>query len=136
MSLVREVDRGKIKISNRFISELIKEAMNEGVCFERVWPGGPKGKKTDALNFFIDDFHNEVFVTDDEFGNISLRFPVTIKFGSSISLVTQALSENVKTKIEKALDQPVKKITIEVRGIKYKNLSRREVEVVKEYEFD
>ena len=135
MALVRENKYGKIKVSNKVMAQLIRASMEEAQFRNCIWPGGPKNKAQDAL-FFIDDFHNEVFVTDDEQGRISIRFPVTVKFGYSISQVTWELSENICRRVDRMLNQPVKKVTIEVRGIKSKNLSKREVEVIKEYEYN
>lgn len=116
MPLQRETEYGKITISNELLKEVIDDACQK-VGKDIVWPANKLN-----LNGSYDD---------DE--RIVLSFSVIIKFGVSINETCKQVSDYIAERIKNRSGNFPSKITINVVGVKSKNVVKRLMEVVCEY---
>lgn len=125
---------GKVEISDKIIAGIIEDAMEEPYLADKVWPVTRKGNIMDSVSLAYPlDFASYVEADLDNSGLVTLSFPVIIKFGAGIGAVTDRLAEEIRKKLESELDLRSGRIILNIKGVKSKNIARRDVEVVKEF---
>ncbi len=136
MALYKETGLGKITVDNKLFAGLIEEALQSEECLDLIWLSSRKGKLIatgDGENFSEIASAIEIDGNPEE-SSIDMTIPVIIKFGTSISRITDKfcdiLSEKMKAK-SAAFPRTIKRI---VTGVKSRNIAKRNLEIIKEYE--
>jgi Uncharacterized protein conserved in bacteria len=135
MPLKRETSIGTITVSNVIFAELIASGLNRPEFNDLVWAASSRGRLIDLdSKSGISEFASGIKVSSSsEAEGISLEFCVIVKFGTSISSVTDALCDYISSAICKLQGHRPVKLTVRVTGVKSRNIARRDVEVVRHY---
>lgn len=127
MLYIRETEQGSITIRKPVIGSIIFKAI--GRQNGRVFLSNHKGKliriKYKHGSIDASDF---IEITFDEKG-VDIRFFIAIKFGTSISMVTEQLIQELKRDIEYLTGLEANSIAIVVTGLIAKQITRRNIEV-------
>lgn len=135
MSLYKTTNLGKIKISDNVFASIMRDGMQSEGCRGRVWPATKRGKQIgNDVKINLNDFVSSIEVELDEFGRVSIDFSVIVRFGTSISKITDILSDYIAEKVKVITGEPPGQIKIRVSGVKSKQIARRNTEVIKTYE--
>lgn len=136
MTISRTTDLGKITVSDLIFAQIIEKSFKLPECKDRVWPATLKGRQIgNEQKFSLSDFSHEIEVeTSADGNNFSLTFNVIIRFGSSIKLITGAMSECIADTVQMRQGKKPEMIKIRVVGVKSKQIAKRNVEVVHRYE--
>ena len=126
----KETERGTISVSNRVFADLIISALEKEGLEDRIWVSNRKARILENEN----DVAASLKVDRTESGRIDLAFSIVVRFGESISALTDKLAERLAETIYKGTARMPERITIFVAGVKSRDIARRAVEVVKEYE--
>jgi uncharacterized alkaline shock family protein YloU len=117
---------GLITLDNAVLGSIVREeiaAMDGRVLLSNV-----KGRRTKVSQTRDDDNFLDFSWNDDA---IDIRVYVIFKLGGSINAAAEKLIENIYTKVAELLDIKVGSISIVVKGILSKNLSKRDIVVVR-----
>lgn len=127
MLYIRETEQGSITIRKPVIGSIIIKAI--GRQNGRVLLSNHKGKliriKYKHGSIDASDF---IEITFDEKG-VDIRFFIAIKFGTSISMVTEQLIQELKRDIEYLTGLEANSIAVVVTGLIAKQITRRNIEV-------
>jgi uncharacterized alkaline shock family protein YloU len=115
-----KTQRGTIVLDRAVLGHIIKR---EAAAFQgKVVLSNAKGKPIgDEVGFF-----DCAWPAEDAF---ELRVFVVLQFGASISVVTQELIRRIRAQTEALTGVRASRVTIAVRGVLSKNLSRRDLEI-------
>lgn len=135
MTLSRETDLGTITISNVFFAQIIADSFKTESCMAKVWPSTKKGRQIGSDGKFnISEFANNIEVEESLEGDtVDIGFSVIIKFGTSISVICDALSDAIAETIYTKQGKRPNQIKIRIAGVKSRQVARRNLEVVKRY---
>ena len=136
MSLHRNTDLGTIKISDVLFAQIIVNSLKQRECLGKAWPATSKGKQIgNDQKFNVTDVASHIVVKHDrESTDVELEFKIIVQFGNSISAITEAVFQYVADSIEQVLGKKPVRIIINVTGIRSKQIARRNIEVIKQYE--
>lgn len=137
MSIYRKTDLGTVKISNVLFAQIIVNSLRQKECLGKAWPATSKGKQIgNDQKFNVSDVASHIIVKHSSDGiDIELEFNILIQFGNSISAITTAISDYIAENIQKILGKKPNRIKINITGIRSKQIARRNLEVVKQYEY-
>lgn len=128
-------DFGEIIFGNGTIKKIVKDAVS--MFNGKVFLSNPKGKiqaaaskKSSAEGGSGGSGYVEVSF---EASDIHIRIYVIIRFGTSISRVTNRLIEKVYEDVSRVMGVAPASISVVVAGTMSKNTKRRNIEVVKHY---
>ena len=122
-----ETEIGSIAIRKPVVGKIIQEAVNRQSG--RVFLSNHKGKllrlksrhgsidTTDFMDITMDGKH------------VDLRIYITLKFGTSISMITEQLIKEIKSDIEGLAGIEANSIAIVVTGILAKQMKKRNIEI-------
>ncbi len=136
MALYKETGLGKITVDNKLFAGLIEEALQSEECLDLIWLSSRKGKLIatgDGENFSEIASAIEIDGNPEE-SSIDMTIPVIIKFGTSISRITDKFCDILSEKMKEKSDAFPRTIKIIVTGVKSRNIAKRNLEIIKEYE--
>ena len=116
-----ETEDGVIKVRKAVISKIVLESIKK---FKgRVFITNHKGKMI--------RLRNAADYVDVSLANsgLDIRIYIAIRFGTSISMVTEKLIEDIKGNIEKMTSMEPNSIAIVVTGMISKQITRRNIEI-------
>ena len=136
MSLYKKTDLGIIKISNVLFAQIIINSFKQKECVGKVWPATSKGKLIGSeQKFNVSDVASHILVKHSSDGmDLEIEFSIIIQFGNSISTITTVIADYIADSICNKLGKKPNRIKIHITGIKSKQIARRDLEVVKQYE--
>lgn len=136
MTISRTTELGKITISDLIFAQIIEKSFKLDDCKDKVWPATLKGRQIgNEQKFNLSDFSHEIEVESSaDGGNFILTFNVIIRFGSSIKLITNAMSDYIAETVLHRHGKRPEMIKIRVVGVKSKQTAKRNVEVIRRYE--
>lgn len=116
-------EKGNIRISKNVLNDIVLQSI-EGFCGQIIL-STPKGKPvrhdvSSAGNAVIYDISEEAFY---------IRIYILIRFGAGIKKTTKKLIENIQECAEITLGRKPDKISVLVRGIVSKRITKRDIEI-------
>jgi uncharacterized alkaline shock family protein YloU len=124
--------RGRIKYDENIIGVIARRAIagTDG----RAVPSDAKGRqlKGDGASGSADDTIVDATFTD---GRLSAKIYILVRFGSSISRVCEDIDRDFRAVVPGIIGADVGELTIIVKGLLSKNVSKRNIEV-KTYDGD
>ena len=130
--LKQETRLGEVIFSQEIIKQIVLKAAER--CEGKVGVFYFKGKYASVvpgLASKMNLYHEEsgaIQVTETEEGT-ELKVFIVVKFGTSISEVTEKMLDYIYEDMEKIFSEKPKKVTITVTGIVSKNIAKRHIEV-------
>ncbi len=120
-----DTEYGSIGINKTIITQMVTEAVD--AYSGKAWLGNAKA----VFNIFSNDESSNIdIVWDDE--EIYINIFLIIKFGTSISRVTNGIIDNIEKNIKVTFGDVPSKIRILVTGIESKQqVIKRDIEVVR-----
>lgn len=136
MSLYKDTELGRIRISSVLFTQLIINSLRQQDCVGKVWPATKKGKLIgNEIKYNVSEIAQHVSVVQNEEGNIEeIAFCLIVKFGTSIKKVTAAIADQLAEYIFEEFGQRPDRIVIKISGIKSKQIAKRDLEVMRVYE--
>lgn len=137
MAIYRTTEKGKVKISDRFVADLLMDAFGDSCCQGKIWPSTQKGKLIEPGGLFgMGDLHSHIKVSQAKDGEVTVALSVVVRFGASIQKTTDELGEAIRKRMRQVLGMSGVALQIHVRGIRSRSVARRDVEVEKTYGTD
>lgn len=132
MSLSRTTKLGKITINNSVISkEIIKAASKVD---DKVFLSNDRGKLLgNPKRVGTGEFGNNILIEEKE-ESIHVLFYIVIKFGASIGNCTKVILDELEQSLKTLFPNQNGIITINIIGVKSKNIAPRDIEVKRKYE--
>lgn len=136
MTLSKETSLGKISISNTIFAGMIVESFHQPKCRDKVFPATKKGRLINMDNKgSLNEFASTIEIDSDTDGkNIEMEFSIIVKFGTSIQLITDSISDYIADKFYNNYGKKPIQIKIRISGVKSRQIAKRNLEVVKRYE--
>ncbi len=120
-----DTEYGSIGISRSVISQMVIDAVD--IYSGKAWLGNAKG----IFNFFSNDENSNIDIVWDEDG-IHINIFLIIKFGTSISKVTNGIIDDIEKNLDETFEGISHKIRIIVTGVESKQqVIKRNIEVVR-----
>ncbi len=120
-----DTEYGSIGISRNIISQMVTDAVD--IYSGKAWLGNAKG----IFSLFSNDENSNIDIVWDEEG-IHISIFLIIKFGTSISKVTNGIIDYIEKNIEETFGDISHKIRIIVTGVESKQqVIKRNIEVVR-----
>ncbi len=120
-----EFNEGYISIDKAVIGRIVAKAVSR--FNGRVWISNHKGKII-GLRHKRADVSDHMDINMGKKG-LDLRIYVVIRFGSSISMITEQLIHDIKTDLEKYIRIEANSIALVVTGLISKQISKRNIEI-------
>ncbi|GHU51009.1 hypothetical protein FACS1894127_6990 [Clostridia bacterium] len=117
---------GLITLDNAVLGGIVRKEV--AAMDGRILLSNAKGKLIKASQIRDDDNFLDFSWNDDV---VDLRVYVIFKLGGSITATAENLIENLYAKVAELLEIKVGSISVVVKGILSKNLSKRDIEVVR-----
>lgn len=138
MSIYQETELGKIKLPTKFFASIIENALKLPSFDGKIWPATKKGKvleEPSMSNMFMQgDLSSNIDVTQVGTGEIIIEIPVIMKFGVSISKVTDKFCDHIYQELKDTVKPKHLKIVIYIIGMKSKHIAKRDIRIEKDYE--
>ncbi len=135
MTLTKKTDLGTVTLSDNIIAEILSDVFQEASYSNRIWLSTRRGRMITKMLYLSDsELKRSIDCTFDEQGRVRLRFSVVVQFGISIRRVTRIIADRVAERIEEALGFPPSVITIEIAGVRSRQMARRNTKVVYRYD--
>ena len=120
-----DTEYGSIGINKSIITQMVTDAVD--VYSGKAWLGNAKA----VFNFFSNDENSNIDIVWDNEG-IYINIFLIIKFGTSISRVTNGITDYIEDSIGSTFGDIPHKIRILVTGIESKQqVIKRDIEVVR-----
>lgn len=116
MSITKKNEYGNIVYDIEAIKKIIAYATKETYGLVGVSSKKSKGGLVELLSFF--DSSKGVDVKIDENDDLIIQLYVIVQYGTKISVVAANLIEKIKYDVENQTKLKVKKITVNVQGVK------------------
>ncbi len=137
MSYSRENELGRITISDRVFAVSIAEILSGDDLRHRVWLSGRRGRIiNDADGISQNEAAQSVTVSTDDSDRAVISFCAVVRFGDSISLLARECADTIAAAVKKMSGSAPASVTMNVCGIKSKEIARRSMEVTFIYEAD
>lgn len=136
MTLSKETKLGTISVSDVLFAQIIGECFTREYCKDRVWPATKRGRQIGSdAKFNVAEFanHIEVCHSTDEI-HLNLEFSVIVKFGTSIRKICDRMADTIADEIKQKTGKKPFQIKIRIAGVKSKQIAKRNLEVIKEYD--
>ena len=133
MAYITRNDYGAIAVNTRVISKIIvKNLLEMKDCFVLC---NKKGKliKKNPTPFIDPDYYDAVEIIDNN-KEFSIKIYLIPKFGKSISEMTDRLLEKIEKDFELIQLRKPDKITISIKGILSRTITKRNIEVTRSNE--
>ena len=135
MTLTKKTEFGTVTLSDDIFAEILSDVFEKAPCGNRIWLSTRRGRTITKVIYLSDtDLKRSIYWGFDEQGRVSLRFSVVVRFGISIRRVTRIISDMVAERIGEILGSPPSVITIEIAGVRSRQMARRNTKVVYRYE--
>ena len=135
MSFEKNTELGEVKISDQIIAQIILDAMESENIRDRIWPATVRGRQIGLLPKIVDaEFASNMNIDSDENDRLTLEFNVIVKFGESIRSVTHILADNIEESLKYLLGINTSVITINIAGVRSRQIARRNTKAVYRYE--
>lgn len=125
--LTVETKIGKISITKNIIGRIVADAINQ---FDgKVMISNHKGKvgKQTPKKYTTEDVSNMELAFGEN--GMDLRLYIVIRFGTSITMVTNHLVNTLHEKIKSVTGQEPNSVAVVVTGMISKNIAKRHIEV-------
>ena len=132
MSLSISNELGKIKLDPVVIAGIVYECTDAPDVRGNLWIASGKRHITGIIPVIKDLDKSIRFGYDND--KLSIELNVVIKFGISISNATKVFSDRIEEKIKEMLGLKTESITINISGVKSKQVAKRRTRVVYRYE--
>lgn len=120
-----DTEYGSIEISRSIISQMVSDAVD--IYSGKAWLGNAKA----IFNIFSNDENSNIDIVWNDDG-IHINIFLIIKFGTSISRVTNGIIDYIEDNIKSTFGDIPHKIRILVTGIESKQqVIKRDIEVVR-----
>ena len=136
MILMKETDFGMIAISKNVFAEIVEAALNQPGCAGVIWPTARGGNLLDRVLHFTDPEVMKSIRVYSEEGTVKIEFSVIMKFGASIRAVTRKVSDYICERVREFLPEEPIQITVDIAGVRSKQVARRNTKTVYRYESD
>lgn len=134
MSYNKETELGDVKISDQIIAQIVSDAMNTDGISNKVWPATVHGRQIGLLPKIVDaEFASNMNVDNDGNDGLVLEFSVIVKFGESLKHITRLLADTISDNIKYLLGISPSMITINIAGVKSKQIAKRNTKAVYKY---
>ena len=135
MSIVKTTELGEVKISDEIVAQIISDSMTAEGIKDKIWPATVHGRQIGRLPKIVDaEFASNVVIDRLDDGSIHLEFSVIVKFGISLKKITKELADLVSDNMKYTLGVTPSKITINIAGVKSKQVAKRNTKAVYKYE--
>lgn len=137
MNIIKKTEIGNIIITEGHILGIIEDVLKRPMFNGKVWYAEKAGVSAviQSLNVFTAQSQPvKIENSDNKEDVIKLVLPIIIKFGESISFLTDELSVNLKSEIEEKLDLHIEKIIFKIVGVRSRKTAKRSIEIIKTYE--
>lgn len=127
-----ETKYGKVIITRNTIGKIVLDAVKAKKG--KVYLSNHKGKSMGFLSRKLSGME-EISNIDISFNNnkIEIKLYVIVKFGISISKITNEIIEQIEKDIVEFCDEPPESIIMVVTGTISKKIAKRHIEVMKRY---
>ena len=137
MGLSINNDLGRIHISNSAFAQVITTAMTSPGCAGKIWPASKRGRKLGLVPKYSDTELSMYIETGfNEDGRMTLEFNVIVLFGAGIRKTTEILADLISEKIQTTIGRKPAEITINISGIRSRQVARRNTKIVYHYDID
>ncbi|MGI6211076.1 MAG: hypothetical protein ACOYJJ_00620 [Anaerovoracaceae bacterium] len=133
MTLMKTTDLGMITISNAVFARIIRDLMVDPKVSERIWPATRKGRLI-SLEGSETELSQNLKAGQTKDGGLELEFGVITKFGSSIRQLTKIVSDGIADELRTEFKETPLTITINIEGVRSRQVARRNTKVVYHYE--
>ena len=135
MSIVKNTDLGEVKISDQVIAQIISDSMSTEGIKGKIWPATVHGRQIGVLPKIVDaEFASNIVIASKDDETITLEFSVIVKFGTSIRKITRALADTISDNMKYIIGITPSVITINIAGVKSKQIAKRNTKAVYKYE--
>lgn len=133
MSLERRTEHGNIKLNDNIFSKAVLSAIAK--TQGKVLCASERGKILGGINQKVSsgELASNILIDEDEKG-YKLKFFVIISFGASIKKNCTDVLDYMEKQLRKMLPDKGGKIVLKIVGVKSKNIAKRNIEIVREYE--
>lgn len=133
MSLERSTEYGKIKLNDNIFSKAVLAAVSktEG----KVFYASERGKILGGIDQKVSpgELASNIIISEDA-KHYLLKFFVIMSFGASIKKNCTEVLDNLEKQIRTMFPDKGCKIILKIVGVKSKNIAKRNIEIVREYE--
>ena len=133
MSLERSTEYGKIKLNDNIFSKAVLAAVSktEG----KVFCASERGKILGGIDQKVSpgELASNIIISEDA-KHYLLKFFVIMSFGASIKKNCTEVLDNLEKQIRIMFPDKGCKIILKIVGVKSKNIAKRNIEIVREYE--
>ena len=134
MSIAKITELGEVKISDQIVAQIISDSMSAEGIKNKIWPATVHGRQIGLLPKIVDaEFASNVVINTLDDGSITLEFSVIVKFGQSIKKITKELADLVSDNMKYMLGVTASIITINIAGVKSKQVAKRNTKAVYKY---
>jgi len=125
---------GNILITKNVIGKIVLDVVAE--YRGKVLISNHKGKFTGIVGRLsgVDEISNMEILFDKD-GVPDIKIYVIIRFGTSITKVTHSLIEKIQKKIYTLIERDPASISVVVAGTISKNIAKRNIEIMKRYDY-
>lgn len=137
MSIHQETELGIIKLPTKFFASAIENIFKLPYFDGKVWPATKKGKvleEPSMSNMFMQgDLASNIQVSYGDEDEIIIEISVIMRFGVSISRVSEQLCNAIYNEFRDTVEPEHMKIILNVIGMKSKHIAKRDLVIEKEY---
>ncbi|MCQ2551075.1 MAG: Asp23/Gls24 family envelope stress response protein [Clostridia bacterium] len=133
MDKILENESGKIKISENVMGQLAKRAID--TTDGDAWLSNEKGRLIDeSITVFVSTtVYSQAVQFEVIDGMLFFTINIICTFGKSLNEVTSAIIKQLERDIPKVFDERLAQIKVIIRGIKSKEIAKREIVFTEEY---
>lgn len=133
MDTVINNEYGKIKLSENLLGQIVRRAILS--ANGHAWLATPKGKLIDGSNLLVS---LQTYAQSVEYQVIDHRLYVTIyvicQFGKSLNSIVGKIFKQLEKDIPNVISIDLAQIEIIVKGIKSKEIAKRDIKFVERYD--
>lgn len=135
MALIRNTDLGAVTLSNRLFTNVVISAMSQPGCIDKIWLATKKGHEIGiAVRWTDRDLQTAVKIAEDENVRMTLEINTIVLFGAGIKKTTAILANSIALQLKEMTGCNPSSITINIVGIRSKQIARRRLRAVYRYE--
>jgi len=132
MSISKTNDLGKISLDPQVISDIVYDLLDAPDLRGNLWMASGKSHIADIIPVIKKDRENSMKIAFDN-DRLSLELSIVIKFGVSISNTTKLFADKIVADIKELLGLDTDSITINISGVKSKQIAKRRTRVIYRY---
>lgn len=134
MSIIKKTELGNVQISDQLIVHMISEAIEHPDLKGKVWAATERGRQIGLIPMRAEaELASSIKTELGEDDFLTMEFNVIVRFGISIKRITKRLSDLVADNMYYVLGLRPDIITINIAGVKSKQIARRNTKAVFKY---